>query len=346
MRPLRSLSMALGFALATSAAAQDQPPTAKIDNGILHATIYLPDAANGFYRGTRFDWSGIIGDLAYAGHSYYGPWFTKIEPGVRDYIFDGADITAGSASAITGPSESFDTKDGLPLGFSRVSSGQTFVKIGIGVLRKPDDQKYSPYRQYEIVDHGKWKVKARATSIEFTQTVVDRSSGYGYRYTKTLRLLPGKPVLVMDHVLKNLGREPIVTEVFNHNFLVLDHQPTGPGFSVSLPFAIAPEKPIKRDLGTVDGNRISYRKQLEGKEVFTVQIGGFAATPQDNDFRVENNKVGAGVRITGDRPLAQAEVWSIRSTVAVEPFVSLSAAPGETIRWSNSYLYYTLPETK
>jgi hypothetical protein len=38
----------------------------------LHATVYLPDAANGFYRETRFDWSGVIGDLTSAGHSYYG----------------------------------------------------------------------------------------------------------------------------------------------------------------------------------------------------------------------------------------------------------------------------------
>ncbi len=346
MRLIRSSSVALMLAIAASALAQDQPPTAKIDNGILRATIYLPDAVNGFYRGTRFDWSGVIGDLVYAGHSYYGPWFTKVEPGVRDYIFDGPDITAGSASAITGPSESFSAKDGTPLGFSHAASGQTFVKIGVGVLRKPDDQKYSPYRQYEIVDRGKWKVRTRAASIEFTQTVVDKDSGYGYRYTKTLRLVPGKPVLVMDHVLKNLGREPIVTDVFNHNFLVLDHQAAGPDFSARLPFPIVPEKPIKGELGAVEGDRISYRKQLEGKEVFTVQIGGFGGTSQDNDIRVENSKVGAGVRITGDRPLAQAELWSIRSTIAVEPFIHLSASPGETIRWSNSYLYYTLPATK
>ena len=45
-------------------AAQTYPgtyPEKHISNGVLTAKIYLPDAEKGFYRGTRFDWAGIIG---------------------------------------------------------------------------------------------------------------------------------------------------------------------------------------------------------------------------------------------------------------------------------------------
>ena len=38
-------------------------PEAEITNGTLRVRVYLPDATTGFYRGTRFDWSGVIGDL-------------------------------------------------------------------------------------------------------------------------------------------------------------------------------------------------------------------------------------------------------------------------------------------
>ena len=31
------------------------PPTADLSNGVIDATVYLPDAARGFYRSTRFD---------------------------------------------------------------------------------------------------------------------------------------------------------------------------------------------------------------------------------------------------------------------------------------------------
>jgi hypothetical protein len=340
----RKLCLALGMAVMLSAITSAETPKATIDNGVLHATVYLPDAANGFYRGTRFDWSGVIGNLTFAGHSYYGAWFTKMDPTIKDFVFDGSDITAGSASAITGPAEEFVTEDGAALGFKQAAPRQTFVKIGVGILRKPDDATYSSFRNYEIVDSGKWTVQTSSTSIQFTQKVVDKISGYGYLYTKILRLEPGQPILVIDHTLKNLGRLPILTNVYDHNFLVLDHQTTGPDFTVRLPFSITPEKPIKADLGAIDNDHILYRKNLEGKDVFTAKIGGFGIAPQDYDIRIENNHLGAGVRIRGDHPLFKEELWSIRSTLAMEPFIQLNAAPGATIHWSYSYLYYTLPQ--
>jgi len=39
------------------------PPEAWISNGLVRAKLYLPDAGNGYYRGTRFDWSGVIAGL-------------------------------------------------------------------------------------------------------------------------------------------------------------------------------------------------------------------------------------------------------------------------------------------
>jgi hypothetical protein len=36
------------------------PPQTEIKNQHIQAKLYLPDSQNGFYRGTRFDWSGVI----------------------------------------------------------------------------------------------------------------------------------------------------------------------------------------------------------------------------------------------------------------------------------------------
>ena len=52
------------------------PPSVQISNGAIAATVYLPDATAGYYRGTRFDWAGVIGRLEYRGHTFYAPWFT------------------------------------------------------------------------------------------------------------------------------------------------------------------------------------------------------------------------------------------------------------------------------
>src|SRR4051812_31996822 len=100
---------AILLALTHARAQMPMPPSVEISNGTITATIHLPDAKAGFYRGTRFDWSGVVGQLTFAGHTFYGPWFTKRDPAVRDFIYDGADIVAGPQSAITGPVEEFST---------------------------------------------------------------------------------------------------------------------------------------------------------------------------------------------------------------------------------------------
>jgi hypothetical protein len=69
---------------------------ARISNGLITAKIYLPDAKTGFYRSTRFDWSGMISSLEFNGHQYYGPWFTASDPSVRDFVYRGADIVVSS----------------------------------------------------------------------------------------------------------------------------------------------------------------------------------------------------------------------------------------------------------
>jgi hypothetical protein len=313
----------------------------QISNGIIQATIHPPDPVNGFYRGTRFDWSGVIGSLKYAGHNYYGPWFTKTDPTVKDYIYQGDDIVAGPCSAVTGPAEEFSTNN-EGLGFSDAQPGGTFLKIGVGVLRKPDSEKYSMFRLYDIVDHGKWSVQVNPTAVVFTQRVTDPSSGYGYVYQKTVRLIPGKPQMVIEHRLTNIGKGPIVSSVYDHNFLVLDNQGIGPDFTITLPFEIHAAKPFHTELGAVNGKTISYLKKLTGHDQFALGIEGFGKTSDDYKITIENSHVGAGMKITGDQPLESEELWSIRSILAMEPFVHMSIEPGKDFSWKYTYDYYTL----
>ena len=54
-----------------------------------------------------------------------------------------------------------------------------------------------------------------------TQDLADKDTGYGYSYVKTVRLVPGKAQMVIEHVLKNTGTKPIVTSVYCHNFLIV-----------------------------------------------------------------------------------------------------------------------------
>ena len=215
----RAILMAITLALSSLIAAD--PPQAEISNGTVHAKLYLPDAANGYYRATRFDWSGVIASLEFQGHSYFGVWFPRYDPKVND--------------SITGPVEEYRTGDSA-LGYAEAKTGETFVRIGVGLLKKPEEARFQQYKTYEIVSNGNWTVKIVADSVEFTQEVTDPVSGYAYLYRKTVRLAKDAPRMTIEHSLKNIGKKTIETNVYNHEFFMLDSQPSGPDFTVKFPF--------------------------------------------------------------------------------------------------------------
>lgn len=337
-----SLLLLAALPVGMPARARDrEPPQAKISNGVVHVRLYLPDVSNGFYRGTRFDWSGVIRSLEYNGHNYYGPWFTKTDPKVIDFVFQAADIVAGPCSAITGPVQEFSSQ-GKALGFDQARPGGTFIKIGVGVLRRPDEQDYNPYRLYDIVNPGKWSVHENEDSVEFTQELADTASGVSYRYTKAVRLIAGKPEMVLEHTLRNTGRRKIQTSVYDHNFLVLDKQPVGPDSAITLPFAIKTEHADNAELTRVDDHRFTYRRNLNGTETVSAEFSGFGNTAADYQITIENAKIGAGMKITGNRPLSKEYLWSIRSVLAMEPYLDMSIEPGEAFTWRYDYTYYSL----
>lgn len=301
-------------------------PEAEISNGILRAKLYLPDSTNGYYQGVRFDWSGVMASLNYKDHSYFGQWFEKYDPKLHD--------------AISGPVEEF-----TPIGYEEAKPGDAFLKIGVGSLRKAKEAPYRFAAPYALINPGKWAVKTSRDAVVFTHELTD-AAGYSYHYQKTVRLLKGKPVLVLEHSLKNTGPKPIATTVYNHNFFVMDHQPTGPDVSVTFPFQLQ-VKPTRGigTLATIQENRFVYLQELPKGESTHCYLTGFGDSAKDYDFRVENRKSGSGVRVVGDKPLVQLAFWSIPTTVCPEPYIAVKAEPGQTFRWTIAYEFYDLPKT-
>lgn len=308
------------FALAIGMKPVLEAPGAEITNGLVHAQLYLPDGENGYYRGTRFDWSGVVASLDYKGHTYHGKWFENYNPTTHD--------------AIMGPVEEFG-----PLGFTEAKAGETFVKIGIGGITKPDDKPYSSFRPYSISNPGSWNVKKKADLVQFTHTLTDAT--YGYDYQKTLKLTQGKPELVITHTLKNTGARTIETTVYNHNFFVIDQQPTGPGYAVTLPGnTLSPEG--GRGMGnllTIKDNQLIYLRDLEkGESVYFPNLA--AGKPVPYQLNVMNTKTGAGVNVTGDQEISKLVFWSSSTTVCPEPYINLNVAPGKSFSWQITYQYY------
>lgn len=220
--------------------------------------------------------------------------------------------------------------------------GGKFLKIGVGLLRKEDEKSYSSFRFYEIVNPGKWEVKKRKDRVEFTQELKD-DAGYSYVYRKTVRLIKGKPELVLEHSLKNIGKRKIETNVFDHNFFVIDKQPTGPDIIIKFPFEVTG---TGRGLGTlaeISDKEINYLKDLKDNEnVHIPTLLGFGNDVKDYDFRIENHRSGAGVRIMGDKPLETIAFWSSSTTSFPEPYIHIKVDPGQEFKWKIIYDFYEI----
>jgi hypothetical protein len=320
-------------------AAATPPPQVQIRSGGLRAKIYLPDKNNGFYRATRFDWSGIIFDLEFAGHHLYKPWFTSIDQDVRDFVYKQDGIAAAPNSAMTGPVEEFQK----PIGYDTARPGETFLKVGVGLLRKADDTPYQFAKHFELVDGGTWTVHKTSSSVTFQQVLGDAQSNYGYVYTKTLRLEGKNNQLIIEHSFKNTGRLPIVTVVYDHNFLTVDDKTIGPDYSVSVPYSIKPNKPLDPRFVKVEGNRAEYIADIPGEERAMFNMQGFSDSAKDYDFTIINKSARLQINIKGDQPLANANVWAIRNVIGVEPFINVNAAVGREFSWKYVYTYNELP---
>lgn len=312
---------ALLLALLVSGRPGDRFPEAKISNGLIQARIYLPDPNEGYYRGSRFDWSGVIPELEYKGHTYFGQWFPRYSPTLHD--------------AIMGPVQDFS-----PVGYGNAKAGETFLKIGIGMVAKPDESPYFFAKPYELINGGRWRIEKKPDQVTFIQDLEDKH--YAYEYKKTVLLAKDKPEMTVSHWLKNTGSRTIESMVYNHNFFVMDEQPSGPDFVITFPFELSGDAGKTSAFGRTQGNEIRFSKELANRDYLQFEsLQGFGSEVDDYDIRIENHRTGAAVRITCDRPLARLAFWSAPKTVCPEPFIRVRTEPGEAFGWEINYQFYT-----
>jgi len=300
------------------------PPTKELSNGIISAKLYLPDNENGYYRAFRFDWSGIIYSLEFKNHTYIGQWFENYDPLVHE--------------SITGPAEEFGVID-----YDSVSVGEEFLKIGVGMLKKPNEEPYHFSKYFELTNPGKREIKYGKNSIEFVQTLKSES-GYSYVYSKTVELVENKPQIILRHKLKNTGEKIINTNVYNHNFFIIDQELAGPNISLEFNFDLNIAGNAVGEYVDFQKNRLIYLRDLpvvDGKRTAAnMMITGFGDSPEDYDFKIQNDKTKTGIRISGDKPIIQFRYWTSTTTYCPEPFIKIYVEPNNEINWEYKYELY------
>jgi hypothetical protein len=304
--------------------AADEYPMVTLSNGQVTMQIYLPDAVHGYYRGSRFDWAGQIASVTCQGHRFYQEWQTPHDPVGND---------AGIGPVDEYGMGIFNFPEAL--GYQQAQVGQTFLKIGVGALKKYENDSYAFYKNYPVVSAGQWRITQTPTSITFEQTLGDRH-GYRYQYVKRIALLAETPGFVITRRLKNLGRNLIHISQYCHNLTLIDDAPVGPAYTVEYPFPITVEQPLNNNV-LVQGNTISVTHALQANEVAHCTLTGYHQIAADNSVIIRNTATKAGIRISGNYPIFRLDFFATPTTICSEPFIEITLSRKQEKVWASRY---------
>jgi hypothetical protein len=305
--------------------------------GSVKAVVFLPDAEKGFYRATRFDWSGMVGWVQAAGHSFYGPWRTPHDPLNYEHGI--------------GPCEEFGLELAPPL-WNTAQAGEGFVKIGVGVLQKPtrdeyfammrameatprDENIYEFRLPYRFLRPGQWDISQGSDWIEFRQRLA--FGPVGYDYTKRISLAGGAGAMLrVEHALANTGTLAIATQHYCHNFIRIDDAPIGRGYRVSLPFDSG--QIALNGCASVAGREIVFTRDLDGRKLWT-RLAGFDSADASHAGFTLTAPGGGSVTVRVDRPPAKFNFYAERTAACPEPFTAIDLPPGRHMQWTITHAF-------
>ncbi|MCI1640100.1 MAG: hypothetical protein LKI42_02350 [Bacteroidales bacterium] len=289
--------------------------TVGLRKGDFSLTLCLPNENAGYYRGTRFDRAGIFRDIQCKGHVYVDEWFDTYDPFRHD--------------CVCGPVEEF-----TQIGYDDVPAGNCFLKIGVGMLRKPVEDHYDRFNLYEIADPGEWRVTSSENEIVFVHRL--RYGNYGYDYVKKITLT-GTDSFRISHSLSNEGSALLSGSVYDHNFFTLDDMRVGPLTGIRFPFKPKGDWRTHYDCVSLSDDGIRFGRNLKkGESVFMGNLHG-QKEGDGYSFELSNGITGAGVDVGCPSPFKFMVFWANCRAACLEPYIPFRVCKGETSEWDITY---------
>ena len=253
----------------------------------------IHEPLDGFYRGTRFDRSGVFDSIVFKGVEYADRWFEGYDPFRHD--------------TVCGPAEEFSAN-----GFESAAPGEAFLKIGVGLLKRPDDEAYDRFRLYELSDEGDWRIEKSPGGVAFRQIL----PGW-YDYRKDI-CCTGPDSFEIRHSLDSLG--PVLDgEVYNHNFWTLGNLGVGPDRMLDVAFRPEGSWRAQHDSVALSASGLRFsRKLVEGESVYmgNMHAAGASSTP----YALILREASRGVSISGDTALSHIVFWANHRVACPEPY--------------------------
>lgn len=321
--PFLAVLLLVGCSAAERSASSAAPESIVLVQGDLRVEILPPDAEHGYYRGPRFDWSGMVRQATWRGHTAFGELKTPHDPLKHDHA--------------PGPAEEFGMN--RPLGYEEAGPEGLFPKIGVGLLRREAkaDAKYFFNKPYQIVQTGTWTVQSTASGADFEQVFAHQ--GWGWRYRKRVELRGDGFALV--HRLENTGARAISTDFYNHNMIQLDGKTVGSGWKVAYDFPVEAKAGSKPKRISPEGQAVVVGEDLPNGSVY-IEL----ALPAGAVDRATVTAPGVPFSLTvaSDLPPERMCVYGERRALCPETFSAIEVAPGSVKEWTLTYAFAGLNE--
>jgi len=276
------------------------------------------------YRGSRFDWNGLVTQVRFRGTTVLGeekPLFKR-----------------NAARFGRGLHNEFGIK--TCVGYDDCKTGEWFPKIGTGWLKK-DDKPYFFYTEYEL-DRLRFDCEVTPDSRALFTCESGERNGYAYRYTKEILL--EEAGFRIRYNLENTGSKTLATEEYTHNFLCVGGRPMDAGYSLVFPWKIDParlgENVNPDGILSIEENRIP----VTGKTKKEFYLGGLSngVTGRDglaSEWTLTHAPSGISVSEKGSFAPSAVHVWGARSVISPEVFFSFKIEAGNILSWERNYSF-------
>ena len=283
----------------------------------------------------------------------FSPVANVLRAQLRDQEFLYSPVGGGALTYLGGLPMEFDIGQEAfqpdPPGYNEGKSGDPFLKIGVGILRR-DGGAYNFSTNYPVIELARTTVTWQPDRARFVQTLTGNANGYSCYLEEDVIIKNDR--IIMNYLLHNTGAKKFTTEQYLHNFTTFSGRPVGPNVRLSFPYdfttspAVTPWQPSGRirDIRAAAtpvvvrvANMIEYMdKATSVPKIWVYKPAGYAGPER---FTVEHAETLQRMMIETSVPAAYVGIWVTDYQVSPEQFVQITLAPGEEAQYTRTYTF-------
>lgn len=218
-----------------------------------------------------------------------------------------------------------------------VKAGEYFPIVGIGLLKKPDEKKYSQFQRYEE-DFIPFEIRVEYSEDAARFEVLPMPcNGYAVHEVRTIRVEENR--IISDVQLRNVGEKPIDIVEYCHNFISIEGMAVGPDYTIDFPQIqdLSGQEQMDAERGT----KTNFLTNGKGFRMKQFEPGDYSVALTDYSFykeepflwRVANSAAGAYVEGKDSINLSRVKIWTADHMICPEIYQQISLQPGECVNW-------------